>query len=206
MSLPVDIRQTINSLIANFDEDDDFFDIVPYRRKDLYAIIIKYSFGRAFLSWLDIVTYEQIASEWLRVWPHNTLPTLAIENATKYLQHGIVRVAAETDFINAWKELEVLGYTAEAIAQPRAFFAGHAACIALRTSLGGTPFDRLILNERMTDGDLDFHGIDAAACAAIAAAGEMWSKDFDPAKRRRFWRWWLEEAIPEAYARATHPF
>jgi hypothetical protein len=86
----------------------------------------------------------------------------------------------------------------------------HDICFAcyeaLNQALGLGPFDGMHIDQHTTDEQLE--GFGAAAGAAVKAYAGLFfntisTPEFDPVKRRAFWRWWLETAIPQAWALDT---
>jgi hypothetical protein len=79
----------------------------------------------------------------------------------------------------------------------KAFFAMASVWECLRVSFNDNPFNEQ-LEINVKDSDVDYYDYDAAYCAAIAHAGSEWDlKNSDREKRLIFWKWWLEEAVPQ---------
>lgn len=85
----------------------------------------------------------------------------------------------------------------------QAYDVAEAAYEALKQALGLGPFDHLEITDATRDTDLMGRG------AAAAAANKAWSglfedtyscEGYDPPKQKAFWSWWLQEAIPAAWA------
>lgn len=82
------------------------------------------------------------------------------------------------------------------------FFALAAIVEAVYVVIGRDRFQDAATHENDTDADLDPWGGDTALWVATALAGPVWSQDQGNHSfgRLDFWRWWLTEAIPSAYA------
>lgn len=80
---------------------------------------------------------------------------------------------------------------------------GFAAVQALTTAVVDEFFDPDEIELNLTDSE-EFESNDASFHAAVAYAnGPVWEIDASPApnseKRRRFWEWWLTEAVPKSW-------
>jgi hypothetical protein len=86
------------------------------------------------------------------------------------------------------------------LSHERAIFAMTSAWECMRVSLYDEPFNEKIDNDlKDTDIDIvDIYAADSAYWAAAAYAGSIWDlENSDRGKRLKFWKWWLEEAIPQ---------
>jgi len=79
-------------------------------------------------------------------------------------------------------------------------YAAYSAGRALVTALDDEDFDPAHLDPTLTDASCDAYTVDAAFWAATAtAAGSIWEPASSPTRRRAFWEWWLDEAVPTAW-------
>jgi len=70
-----------------------------------------------------------------------------------------------------------------------------AAIQVLTTVLSDENIDFDNPNFAKNDLDLDPYDHDAAYWAALAYAGPLWDINSSPIRRKKFWLWWLEEAV-----------
>jgi hypothetical protein len=79
-------------------------------------------------------------------------------------------------------------------------YAAYSAGRAVVTALDDDDFDPAYLDPTLTDASRDAYNVDAAFWAATAAVGgSVWEPASSPARRRAFWEWWLDEAVPAAW-------
>ena len=85
---------------------------------------------------------------------------------------------------------------------PAAVYVGYAAADVVNTALYDLPaLQGDDTAEPIQDEDLDPYEWDASYYAALAAAGGAPGEEgSDPERRRTFWRWYLSEAVPAAWA------
>jgi hypothetical protein len=76
-----------------------------------------------------------------------------------------------------------------------------ADTIAARTAAMTPPGPPEEPNLQRTDADYEFdeHGAEFWACVA-RSGGAPWESGSDAHKRGEYWEWWLDEALPAAYA------
>lgn len=78
-------------------------------------------------------------------------------------------------------------------------FVIFAVLEALYCSLGICRFDSVIITIETRDTDFDIWSSDTARWAVLAYAGDELSGGVDLKRRKEFWQWWLNEAVPVAY-------
>jgi len=77
---------------------------------------------------------------------------------------------------------------------------GYGAAQVISVALDDEIFDENGADAEITDRDVDPHDLDVACSAAsVYANGPVWVPTSDPGRRRLFWEWWLEEAVPRAW-------
>jgi Immunity protein Imm5 len=76
-----------------------------------------------------------------------------------------------------------------------------ANTIAARTAALSPPRPPEVPDLLRTDADYEFdeHGAEFWACVA-SSGGAPWESGSDAVKRGEYWEWWLDEALPAAYA------
>jgi Immunity protein Imm5 len=89
----------------------------------------------------------------------------------------------------------------DVVSHTKAFCAMSSMWECLRVSLYDEPFnyEKIEIHVKDTDLDIvDYYDYDAAYCAAIAYTGAEWDLENSNLERRlNFWKWWLEEAVPQ---------
>jgi hypothetical protein len=125
-------------------------------------------------------------------------PELMLELAEGYLAGTVSRDIA-------WRMQNTFGGTllnAGAALPPDKYcvsYVGNVAVGTVLTALGDVYFDP----EQSSFLDDDFDVYEASLFAMGAYAGELpWGDGSDPARRREFWTWWIDEAVPAAAASA----
>jgi Immunity protein Imm5 len=196
--LPPDLEQRIAEARAELEARDDGRLPLPQRRR------LRETFG----PWepLDapaappglrrrVELARRAAEHVLPVWyaeaPGDHGPEQMLELAERRLNRDISEAQAD-DLADQFRvHADALAYRKE-ISQ-RALAAGEAA----RLVLVATDLDDFAeYPPDADDGDIDPDNWEAAYVAAVAAAGYP---DEDVNARRDFWRWYLDEAVPEAW-------
>jgi hypothetical protein len=96
-----------------------------------------------------------------------------------------------------WGELESLLYKGEHFAS---IYVGFAAANTVTTALNDERFHPLNIEDHLLDDDLDPYQWDASFYAAGAYAGGFtWEEGSSVVRRREFWEWYLDEAVPLAW-------
>ena len=149
---------------------------------------------------LELLTAQYVLPLWERVWPENRIMRNLIEQAVHFSQ-GNTEVEHIGYAANAVAEqLEAMWEVSEGSLEVAACFAGEGIIMAAFTIGGLDPFGDIIIDNDMREEDLDDSASDSAKWAAAALAGQVDKESGDKFVRREFWRWWLYEAIPTAYA------
>jgi hypothetical protein len=78
-------------------------------------------------------------------------------------------------------------------------FIPFAILEALYCSCGVYRFDDVIVRDNMRDTEFDVWSSDTARWAMLAYCGDELSGVSNLKRRREFWLWWLNEAVPVAY-------
>jgi hypothetical protein len=147
---------------------------------------------------LAILCTRHVLHIWTQVWPENDIPQQLLATTEQYLLKMI-------DFDTAWDQWNQLSAPLENFSGDDAFInVGFAAAQSLHTAL----YDELhcpdnTLDESLKDDDLDADSWDASYYAAAAyAGGFVWQEASSPRRRKEFWEWYLQEAIPAVWASA----
>ncbi len=152
--------------------------------------------GRARRTTLALLSAKHVLPSWTKAYPHDDTALRLIDLTNGVASGAVDAAAAKAALETAWGELDELEMQGGEIS---ALSAGYAAAAALRAALHDELFDDGHLDLTVTDADVDPEWTDAAFAAAAAhAGGPLGSTTADPARRRDFWRWWLETAVPEA--------
>src|SRR5262249_39725233 len=127
------------------------------------------------------------------------LPTRLIAIAEAVLAGTLPAPTARHEAENAWSYFEQLYEQLPEDINTSTYNAGFAAVIALIEVLGQTPFRSGVDRSEVSDDYLDPWHSDTAQWAAEAYAGVESDSMPDPDRRRHFWAWWCNEALPMAW-------
>jgi hypothetical protein len=147
---------------------------------------------------LAIETTRHVLPLWKEALPHNTIPQMILTKAEKGLnsignEEQVWKIRNTT-----WVQLLDLGYKNEELQS--ILGAGFAALQALTVALQDEQFDGSEITLDTKDQDIDPETLDASFFAASAFAhGTIWEEESSSPKRREFWEWWLNEAVPSAW-------
>jgi hypothetical protein len=165
---------------------------------------------------LALMTCREVLSVWDSVFPDDRSPHEWLATVEQALLGQISQEEAERVTHSAHFHVLSLPFD-----QPLARAVAHAASF---TAVGGIllRLDDLFLNAEVIaartaavpltrppqepglgrpDADYERDEHDASFWASVAVAGgEPWEAAADSEKRLQFWEWWLDEAIPQAYA------
>jgi hypothetical protein len=168
-----------------------------------------------FRGWLGIFTAQYVLPIWhaaLPIWTeipqdlpdHNLLPDRLITLAETVL-------ANTADLQAAWQEVNdqwyVVGNIGDEFTAHRddvglaVYFACDTALRALYEALSTDFLDQIPIQADYTDETVPDEWRDSASSAVMAYAGGAEVEPVDVLKRRLFWEWWLQEALPTAWAR-----
>lgn len=141
---------------------------------------------------------RQALPVWEQALPGNPLAEGMLAIARNYSRSGADKDQVEELAHGLWITTGRIYASQEELQIPAmvAYAAAQAAYVALWDE-GFDHDDR----KTVTDADVELDEIGAAGLAAIAISGGMVQDEAsDVAKRRAFWRWWLHEAIADAWA------
>jgi hypothetical protein len=196
-SLPHELRTAIAQARAELDGSTDGAILLPARRR------ISACFGtgpvfqqRRFA--LGRLCAEHVLDRWDRVRPDDRRPHEAIALAERALR-GDIDVATAQEafgrFETAVEDLTADGLPADAD------LAASAANKLVLTAITEDDYEDDDPPEQ-TEYEQDYYSWDIPYRASQAAARVIVGAkfDWDPDARRAFWRWYLDEAVPAAYA------
>lgn len=147
---------------------------------------------------LAVFTARKVMPIWERTWPNDKRPSQILTKAEQ-LVHGSEDVKAATEYGDqfwTWIEQSIGAYEDKI-----PVYVGASAVKALFVALQDEQFEYTDINFQRTDADVDVYDLDASYFAAAAYAnGSIWEPESDSAKRRKFWEWWLNEAVPSAWS------
>jgi len=147
---------------------------------------------------LATLTARHVLPAWEGTWPDDRTPHHILDAAQGVLQGTHPREAARANRDRFWDRLEKLGHGDADIKVLSC--AGYSAIATLNAALRDELFDPARIDYDVGDGAVDPYQSDAAYFAAIACAhGPVRSSSSDADKRRQFWTWWLDEAVPAAW-------
>lgn len=173
-------RQAIWSKLGTNNTKSDFLDSVGHKRRALLAIS----------------TARKVISIWNKTWPTDNRPSFILAKAEEVINGATDGKKAAKFGDEFWTLLE------HHIGEDNniSIYAGTSAVKALFVAVQDEQFDESNIDYQRTDADVDVYDLDTSYFAAAAYAhGSIWEPDSDPAKRREFWEWWLQEAVPAAW-------
>lgn len=137
---------------------------------------------------------RSILTYWTRACPDDARPSELLDHVDGYVQ-------GEASTGPLWDAIEDLGPSLETVEDPRAVCVGHAALHTAQVALNDEGFED---PEPEEGEELDPEapnpaGLDSAYFAAVACAG-LDDDEASVRERRRFWTWYVEEGVPEAYS------
>ena len=144
---------------------------------------------------LDLLAIEHVKPVWDEAYAGDPAVDRVLDAARRALADGPphddarkLAVRADVDFLDRGDAERGFGPG----------YVGQGACTALWTAIGDKSYEDLPMD--VDDDDLDVEDWDASFFAELAAGGEPDDPSVDPAPRREFWRWYLREAVPAAWA------
>jgi Immunity protein Imm5 len=147
---------------------------------------------------LAIETTRHVLPLWEQALPHNTIPQRALTLAKRSLISRINEEQIWKARNTSWVQLLDLGNNNEELQS--ILGVGFAALQALSVALQDEQFDESEITLDTKDQDSDPETLDASYFAAAAFAhGTIWEEQSSSSKRRAFWEWWLNEAVPLAW-------
>ncbi len=149
---------------------------------------------------LAISCAERVLPVWSRHKPNDRRPHEMIQIAQKYLQNRIDLDTATSEKDEFWTALDDL--SGEDNFQ-EAVYAGYSANKTVATATFDEMFESDEISNDSTDGDLDPYEWDAGFYASMSfSVGAPWEKKSDTNRRRSFWEWYLQTAVPMAWKSA----
>ena len=151
---------------------------------------------------LAILVARYVLPIWDAIWSDDDTPHRLITTAEQVLNRTIDVKTARYYRDEVWTKLENLASEPEhqKPEYQKAINAGFAAINALSSALYDEEFDPDNINYNLTDADVDSYESDSSFWAAAAYSnGSIWEPNSDTTKRRKFWEWWLTEAVPKAW-------
>ena len=194
------LQDTIDQAYAALLQREDYA-VLPLYRQRIYAAFgpVHHPLSYRCRGWLDVLTGRFVLPIWQEALPEDALTTQVFALAEDLILGRSERMGGAAALRRIWAQLEGPAAEAEWQAHDRACNARQAAVQGLGWLVDPWPPCRL-MSEDETDWDLlDPICSDAAMWAANAYAGAVYDWVSDPVKRRRFWAWWLHDAIAAAW-------
>jgi hypothetical protein len=152
--------------------------------------------GRRARARLAVLAARHVLPIWERACPGDRLPHRLLELAEQAMAGKLRPADADRELRAALPALDERTYRA---ADQAPIAAGYAAAHALTAAVSDEAFDPEHPDPDARDEDVDPLDHDSSHLAAIAAAGgPPWHAGSDVERRRQFWRWWLDDAVPAA--------
>jgi hypothetical protein len=156
---------------------------------------------------LEIAAVRRVLPVWEDLWPDDKSPHRVLEAAKQAMNGMLSPKAGQSVMGDEGSQYQDLNATNDQKRQDAADV-GYAAIAALVEALWDERFDPNNIQSDLEDRYFDILEEDASWIASKVIAGGRedhpdWSAfpdDSDHAKRREFWTWWLDEAVPAAWA------
>ena len=144
---------------------------------------------------LAAVTVMHVLPLWKAVAADDDEVLQLLATAADYIEGRVTFEEAWKRKNRAWANMEKR--TGTPSGQSTAIAVGFAAVCAVNTALNDENFDSASLDNPEADADLDPYEWDASFYASLAyAGGASWEAANNSQKRREFWTWYLDEAVP----------
>jgi hypothetical protein len=198
MALPTELQDVIEQALATIQVDQGF-ELRPYYRQKIYLAL-----GSRVRGCLAMLVVRHILPIWKQQHPEDPRPDDLLKIINDVL-HGVLTTGdGQLIAIEKWNK-----HVEQIENDPRDFdevddvlSVLDAAIEALFESSSLYRIDSAHVTQQDTDNDLDDTCSDTAHWAEIAVTRNFKS---DVNKRRLFWEWWLQEAIPSAWEAASNP-
>lgn len=202
--LPMQLRNALNT--ASLTLESDFHGHLPLpERLAIWKLLGSYSdrdakaptIGDLRRAELSLVAAADVIHIWNSTFDNPIFDSL-IEMCFKHLSKR--SMAQEIDY----KRRELTEYLQDLAFeedQISAFFAAESVLDSATLVLGSRTFDPYAIEPNTQDEELDSDRWDSSYFAAAAfARGLLGDPQSNATKRREFWRWYLAEAVPEAWS------
>lgn len=205
MAIPAELQYAIQDAHRALANHEHGRLLLPYRKRIWAALGQRLiEGGRAQLgvglrrrTKLAIRCGELVLNYWKREFPEDETPERLIIYAEQYLNGEMEFRWAWDQQNNFWSVVEDL--MSEGKPFP-AIYAGFAATKILATALYDEKFTPGKIEENLTEDNLDAESWDVSYWASLAyAGGSHWEKESSPTRRREFWQWYLNDAVPQAW-------
>jgi hypothetical protein len=138
----------------------------------------------------------RVLPTWQRAANGNDLAERALASAKGCLRGQLSYEQGRAEFGQLWTSSDNLwGHGLPT----RSVYAAYSAVKVLDLVLHDAAFDPEHIPDDVMDADLDPYGWDASFYASAAEASFSWEEDSDRERRRAFWRWYLDDAVPAAW-------
>ena len=154
---------------------------------------------------LELITAQKISSCWEKVWFNNTMMRDMLKTAELMLQGALDPDVACLKANHERLRLEQICTGEFTLDESSACSAGEAVIEAVFTIGGVDPFDGVVVDDKVTDDDLDPWCSDTARWALRAYIKSFPDSDGYQARKLEFWEWWLHHAIPRAWEMEYKP-
>ena len=141
---------------------------------------------------------EKVLPLWENALPGDRTPHNALAQVRAVLDGEVPTHDLIDQYAVLWSHCDELALEREEL--QIVLLVGYGAAQVLSVAAEDDVFDAGPVDTAITDADVNPDEPDAAFCAAAAYAdGTVWVQGSDREKRREFWEWWLNEAVPRAW-------
>jgi len=200
MSLPNSVQQVVTDALLAMEHHPQHV-LRPIHRQQIYdALTVATDFRSDHIyPRLALLSAHHVLPLWQQHRTGEVLPARLLTVAEAVLIGTLPIPTARHEAENAWSYFEHLYEQIPEDITISSYDAGFAAVIALFEVLGQTPFRSGVDVSEAVDDYLDLWHSDTAQWAAEAYAGAGSDNVPDPDRRRAFWTWWCNEALPMAW-------
>lgn len=205
MRMPAEFERELRLMLQDVREKNHLHHLERPERQRVYAWLgPRYEprtpdgdIGRRRRTRLDLLSAEKVLPLWDARFPRNDLPKRLLANVPSALD----RVEGEHHLWLLLRRAQEQCEAMHASAGDGANLIGYAAIRVLDRACSDLDFDPQHFDPQLHDSDVIATYNDASFLAAAAASGGYpWRADSDSGRRLAFWEWWLQVAVPQAWA------
>lgn len=205
MRMPAEFERELRLLVQDVRRKNRLHHLERPERQRVYAWLGPRSepsvpggdIGRRRRTRLDVLSAVKVLPLWDARFPRHDLPKRLLAKVRSALD------GAEDEH-HLWLTLRRAQEQCEAMHAPAgdtAHLVGYAAIRVLDRACSDLDFDPQHFDPQLHDSDFIATYNDASFLAAAAASGGyLWKAESDSGCRLAFWEWWLQEAVPQAWA------
>jgi hypothetical protein len=198
LNIPEELTNLITEAQNELTKNSDGELVLPIRKK-IWALLGEYrtELGRKRRTKLARLCVERAMPVWDCLTPPAINPKEMLSEIDTYYKGKIDWETLRTKKDDYWTDLENLDN--KHVKYQLSSLVGFAAINAITTAKFDNRFGNNDKAPDAIDDDFDPYEWDASYYASGAVAGFKWIEGASVEKRRKFWEWYLTEAVPQAY-------